>query len=405
MKKKIGVIFCALLMLAMLTCAAVLPASAVDVQAEPQADDTLIIGVYYYDADGKLIEQDPVYGMPLNQPLGYNLKNAQVAFDDIAHMSLFFGAVRTEVRLQADVPTALSVPAGATTTLNLNGFTLSTADGTAPMTVAEGGALTITDTSADKSGKIAYTGTAAVSAVENHGRLTIGTANVTTASSAALIANSGSTARIAVKGGNFDTNGAGNFANGTGARIAVSGGIFTEEVLDEYCAAGYEPLTIETGKYSVTPSAYDDRFGETLTVVGQAAVTEGGAAYYPIDVVCGIDALTYKAVGVEYRVIRTGASPLDTTGTKETDKVHTAVNLTSTAGTQSVCKPTDLGAAYLYSARLLFDTSAYTEANTVVRITPYAVGLDGVTVYRGRTIELDGDVCAASGVTLFAKGE
>lgn len=134
MKKRLGVIFCALLALVMLTCAAVLPASAADAQVEPQADSTLVIGVYYYDANGKMIEQDPVYGMPLNQPLGYDLKNAQVAFDDIAHMLLFFGAARTEVRLLVDVQTALSVPAGTTTTLNLNGFTLSTADGTTPMT-------------------------------------------------------------------------------------------------------------------------------------------------------------------------------------------------------------------------------------------------------------------------------
>ena len=54
--------------------------------------------------------------------------------------------------------------------------------------------------------------------------------------------------------------------------------------------------------------------------------------------------------------------------------------------------------------RLLLDTSAYTEANTVIRLTPYAKGTDG-TVYRGRTIELSGDVCAANGVTLFGKGE
>ena len=54
--------------------------------------------------------------------------------------------------------------------------------------------------------------------------------------------------------------------------------------------------------------------------------------------------------------------------------------------------------------RLLLDASAYTEANTVIRLTPYAKGTDG-TVYRGRTIELSGDVCAANGVTLFGKGE
>lgn len=397
MKKRIGVLFCALLAMVALTLSFALPASA--------ADDTIVIGAYYYDADGKLIEHFSYFGTeyPLDQPLGGNLKNAQQVIDDIHTHAPLFNAARTEVWLFADVPTALTIPAEVTTTLNLNGFTLSAADDTAPLTVAEGGALTIIDTSADKSGKIAYTGNAAVSAIENHGRLTIETANVTTASTAALIANSGDTARIAVSGGNFDTNGAGNFTNGAGARIAVSGGIFTEEVLDEYCAAGYEPLTIGTGKYSVTPSAYDDRFGETLTVVGQAAVTEGGAAYYPIDVVCGIDTLNYKAVGIEYRVIRTGASPLDTTDKSEVRTVYTTLHLTID-GKQSTCKPADLGTSYLYTARLLFDTAAYIEENTVIRITPYAIGTDG-TEYRGRTIELDGDVCADNGTTLFAKGE
>ena len=397
MKKRIGVLFCALLAMVALTLSFALPASA--------ADDTFVIGVYYYDADGNSIKTNQYLG-ELPEYFGGSLTHAQQVIDDIHTHAPLFNAARTEIRLFADVPTALTIPANTTTTLNLNGFTLSAADGTAPLTVAEGGALTITDTSENKTGKIAYTGSAAVSAIENHGRLTIETANVSTASStAALISNSGETARIAVKGGNFDTNGAGNFANGAGARIAVSGGSFTEAVAAEYCAAGCEPLTVAAGKYTVQASAYDDRFGEMLTVVGQAAVTEGGTSYYPIDVVCGIDALSYKAVGVEYRVIRTGASPLDTTGTKETDKVYTAVSLTTAANVQSVCKPTDLGAAYLYTARLLFDTSAYTEADTVVRITPYAVGLDGVTVYRGRTVELDGDICAASGVTLFAKGE
>lgn len=401
MKKRIGVLFCALLAMVALTLSFALPASAADAQAEPQADTQYVIAAYFYDASGKMIEE--AYGIPL--PIQHELAYAQDILDELSTHADAFGAARTEVRLLADVPTALTIPTKVTTTLNLNGFTLGAADGTAPLTVAEGGALTITDTSEKKIGKIAYTGSAAVSAIENHGRLTIETANVSTASStAALISNSGETARIAVKGGDFDTNGAGNFANSAGARIAVSGGIFTEEVLGKYCAAGYEPQTLAEGsRYSATPSAYDDRFGETLTVVGQTAVTEGGAAYYPIDVVCGIDTLNYKAVGIEYSVIRTGASPLDTTDKSEVRTVYTTLHLTID-GRQSTCKPADLGASYLYTARLLFDTAAYTEENTVIRITPYAIGTDG-TEYRGRTIELDGDVCADNGTTLFAKGE
>lgn len=397
MKKRIGVLFCALLAMVALTLSFALPASA--------ADDTFVIGVYYYDADGNPIKTNQYLG-ELPEYFGGSLTLAQQVIDDIHTHAPLFNAARTEIRLFADVPTALTIPANTTTTLNLNGFTLSAADGTAPLTVAEGGALTITDTSENKTGKIVYTGSAAVSAIENHGRLTIETANVSTASStAALISNSGETARIAVKGGNFDTNGAGNFANGAGARIAVSGGIFTEEVLGEYCAAGYKPQTLAEGnRYSATPSAYDDRFGETLTVVGQAAVTEGGTQYYPIDVVCGIDALNYTAVGIEYRVIRTGASPLDTKDNKkESRTVYKMLHLTI-GGKESDCKPADLNTSYLYTARLLLDAAAYTEENTVIRITPYAIGMDG-TEYRGRTIELDGDVCADNGTTLFAKGE
>lgn len=393
MRKRNGTILCVLLALVALTFAAVLPASAAG------EADAHVLGVYYYDADGNSIKTDPVFGMELSEYFGADLANANKVVSEIADHAKWLQAARTEIRLFVNVPTELTIPANTTTTLNLNGFVLSAAGDTAPLTVAAGGTLTVTDTSADKSGSIAYTGSAAVSAIDNRGKLTVETANVTTASTAALISNSGETARIAISGGSFGTNGAGNFANADGARIAVSGGIFTEAVLDEYCAAGYEPLTMEPGKYSVKL----DRFGEALTVVGQAAVTEGGTAYYPIDAVFGIDGLNYTTVGVEYSVMRTEASSQPTVGTKETATVYTALHLT-TGGTQTTCKPADIGASYLYTVRLLLDTSAYTEANTVIRLTPYAKGTDG-TVYRGRTIELSGDVCAANGVTLFGKGE
>ena len=101
------------------------------------------------------------------------------------------------------MPTELTIPANTPTTLHLHGYVLSAAGDTAPLTVAAGGTLTVTDTSADKSGSIAYTGSAAVSAIDNRGKLTVATANVTTASSAALISNSGETARIAISGGSF----------------------------------------------------------------------------------------------------------------------------------------------------------------------------------------------------------
>lgn len=134
MKKRIGVLFCALLAMVALTLSFALPASA--------ADDTFVIGVYYYDADGNSIKTNQYLG-ELPEYFGGSLTHAQQVIDDIHTHAPLFNAARTEIRLFADVPTALTIPANTTTTLNLNGFTLSAADGTAPLTVAEGGALTI----------------------------------------------------------------------------------------------------------------------------------------------------------------------------------------------------------------------------------------------------------------------
>lgn len=174
MKKRIGVLFCALLAMVALTLSFALPASAADARAEPQADTQYVIAVYFYDASGKMIEE--LHNTPL--VFKYGLDYAQEALTYLTYHAGYVGAASTEVRLLADVPTALSVPAGVTTTLNLNGFALSAAGDTAPLTVAAGGTLTVTDTSADKSGSIAYAGSAVVSAIENHGRLTIETANI-----------------------------------------------------------------------------------------------------------------------------------------------------------------------------------------------------------------------------------
>ena len=53
MKKRIGVLFCALLAMVALTLSFALPASA--------ADDTFVIGVYYYDADGNSSKRTSIW--------------------------------------------------------------------------------------------------------------------------------------------------------------------------------------------------------------------------------------------------------------------------------------------------------------------------------------------------------
>lgn len=73
MKKRIGVLFCALLAMVALTLSFALPASAADAQAEPQADTQYVIAAYFYDASGKMIEE--AYGIPL--PIQHKLAYAQ----------------------------------------------------------------------------------------------------------------------------------------------------------------------------------------------------------------------------------------------------------------------------------------------------------------------------------------
>ncbi len=84
MKKRIGVLFCALLAMVALTLSFALPASA--------ADDTFVIGVYYYDADGNSIKTNQYLG-ELPEYFGGSLTHAQQVIDDIhTHAPLFNAA-------------------------------------------------------------------------------------------------------------------------------------------------------------------------------------------------------------------------------------------------------------------------------------------------------------------------
>ena len=159
--------------------------------------------------------------------------------------------------------------------------------------------------------------------------------------------------------------------------------------------------------YAVTYStgAQEARFGKALAIVNKPTTEYGSGTYYPIDIYCGIDTLQYKEVGVEYKLVVTGANATEVSGTKSTTVVYTKMNVTTTAGETKVYTPADLNAAYMYGQQFLFDTTKYTSADVTLIIKPYAISLDGSTTYYGNEITLSEEVCDAKGTHLFKDGQ
>ena len=198
----------------------------------------------------------------------------------------------------------------------------------------------------------------------------------------------------------------GSFAEGgSGAKtIAISGGTYSVAVPEAYCAEGYEPVDNGDGTYSVA-EAEVNRFGKALVIVNKPTIEYGSGTYYPVDIYCGIDALQYKEVGVEYRLVVTGANAAEVSGTKSTTVVYTKMNVTTTSSETKVYTPADLNATYMYGQQFLFDTTKYTSSAVTLYVKPYAVSLDGSTTYYGDEITLSEEVCKANDTHLFKDGQ
>ena len=181
----------------------------------------------------------------------------------------------------------------------------------------------------------------------------------------------------------------------------ISGGTFKTEVKSAWCADGFAPVQNEDGTYGVKKETASP-FGKTASITNRPTVTVDGVEYYPVSVYTGIDSLNYQKVGFTYRVVatKTDDSALDTTDTKETTTVYTSINGTNNAGEAYTYTAEQFGGAYVYGQRFLFEKSSFTSANTTLYVTPFAVTLDGETVY-GTELELSDTALAAYGTCLF----
>lgn len=199
---------------------------------------------------------------------------------------------------------------------------------------------------------------------------------------------------VTITGGTVDT----IFDKGD---YVISGGTFKTEVKSAWCADGFAPVQNEDGTYGVKKETASP-FGKTASITNRPTVTVDGVEYYPVSVYTGIDSLNYQKVGFTYRVVatKTDDSALDTTDTKETTTVYTSINGTNNAGEAYTYTAEQFGGAYVYGQRFLFEKSSFTSANTTLYVTPFAVTLDGETVY-GTELELSDTALAAYGTCLF----
>ncbi len=155
------------------------------------------------------------------------------------------------VKLLSDVDENVTIKAGTTRTIDLNGYTLNGGTGTYTPTILNRGTLTITDSSADKTGTIkrkdkGIEGEISYYVIENNGTMTIENAIVTNNSGykktnpsgsmvgSSLICNEGTdatgtaAAKIAVlniKGGTFTQYNFIAVKNSSNAELNVSGGV------------------------------------------------------------------------------------------------------------------------------------------------------------------------------------
>ena len=190
-----------------------------------------------------------------------------------------------------------------------------------------------------------------------------------------------------------------------GESVNISGGSFSSEVPADLCAKGFVPAANADGTYGVKEETVNP-FGKFASITNKPVLTQDGVTYYPVSVYAGIDSLNYQKVGFKYSVVATqidGTELNSADNIKETTTVYTAINGTNNAGVAYTYTAEQFDAAYIYGQRFLFPTASFTSAKTTLYVTPFAVTLEGKTVY-GTTVELSDAALAAYGTRLFADG-
>ncbi len=146
-------------------------------------------------------------------------------------------------------------------------------------------------------------------------------------------------------------------------------------------------------------------FEKLLVIFNMEPVERDGTEYHPVHVYTGIDSLDYESVGFEMEAVNTDTSEKET---KEnaTTTVYTSMNVTENDGTKKTYTAADLGGKYMFGNELLFNSEKWSNQNTQIFLTPYAVTLDGERITGEKRVLSDAAIKAESpGSALFNEDE
>ncbi len=160
-----------------------------------------------------------------------------------------------------------------------------------------------------------------------------------------------------------------------------------------------EYIVFETTHFSTySVEGIESIFGGLLLITNMNRITQNETEYSPIQICTGIDSLKYEKVGFIIKGDRTNAESHQIE--KETSTVYSAFTVTRPDGTTKRYTPSDLGANYMYGNRVLFPSLTWTNDNTTIYITPFAVDLNGKEIF-GTTTKVNEEILSANGKHLF----
>lgn len=138
---------------------------------------------------------------------------------------------------------------------------------------------------------------------------------------------------------------------------------------------------------------------DLLLIHNMDDIDKDGVMYHPIHIYTGIDSLNCDNVGFEIKVSNDSE---EETQTFSTTTVYQTMNITDNNGSKSTYNASDLNSSYMFGNELLLRADKWTNSDTTIFLTPYAVKLDGTTI-KGNSITITNELIQKSnpGSSLF----
>ena len=172
-----------------------------------------------------------------------------------------------------------------------------------------------------------------------------------------------------------------------GATLGLEVKLFETELVDgEYVENGKDWDVSKDNDFDYVPT---DKVTvmQKLLVVNNMAAKDGNNRLH---VCAAVDSLNFKEVGFKVTVVDMAGNYQTQTKTLTTNTVYGSMKVTNAAGTsETTYTAAQLGGQYMFGGEILLDSAVYTNTNTKIIITPYAIDRDGKEILGKETTMTD----------------